>query len=886
MNSRKLLFWVFVLALTGSVLIPDAMSQTLKETPNILFIAVDDLRPEINCYGAHHMQTPNIDRLAREGLLFERAYCQQAICMASRASIMSGIRPEYKKLYNCSSLLDLAPDVLTLNEHFANQGYSTYSIGKIYHHGEDRSDQFPDSWDDPTERWTGRGYVSPEAIAEMMANTHFDQAKKEKGPAYEMADVPDKQYIDGYNAELAVQKLKDYKKSDQPFFLALGFHKPHLPWCAPKKYWDMYPAEGIELSAASEFPEGMTPYTLTNWGELRGYFGIPQGKDQIPDELALQLRRAYYATVSYMDAQLGKVLDALDQYGHKENTVVILWGDHGWKLGDHHAWSKHTNFESDTRVPMIISVPGMGTAGRRTLSFAEFVDVYPTLCDLAGIPKPSHLQGESLVPVLDDPEQEIKEYACSIFPRNREDDLETVTGFSIRTDQYRYVEWIHLVSGKTMGRELYDHKADPLENRNVADQAEYIEPVSRLSALLHEQYDAAIPGVHMWTGTTLYDPASLLFARSQYMEGIAPYTVAVDSLKATADRLMDNEPWSVMQKKMMPPSGNKHDYYSLGIYWWPNPDTENGLPYIRKDGIRNPEYGDYDGPAIHQVADATFTLSLAWYYSQDERYARKAVEFLDTWFLDPATRMNPHLEFGQAIPGITEGRGIGIIETGTLVPVVSGIELLESSSALSKDAYNGLKAWFTTYTQWLVGSQKGWDERMWHNNHGSSYDSQVATFALFSGEDSIAAMILDSVKVKRIARQIEPDGSQPWELERTKAMSYSIKNLRHLIENAILAEGIGTDLWNYEPEPGRSILQAIKYLVPFFTEGKAFPYQQIGGIDHYADDLAELIWVANQYYGDSFLEQALIEIPAIVPEQSLLHLTYPDIHSNLKVAPK
>ena len=336
----------------------------------------------------------------------------------------------------------------------------------------------------------------------------------------------------------------------------------------------------------------------------------------------------------------------------------------------------------------------------------------------------------------------------------------------------------------------------------------------------------------------------------------------------------------------MPPSGDKHDYYSLGVYWWPNPDTKNGLPYIRKDGIRNPKYGDYDSPALHQMADAVFTLSMAWFYTSDEIYARKAKALLETWFLDPSTRMNPHLEFGQAIPGITEGRGIGIIETGTLVPVVNGIELLESFDAPGKEVYDGLKVWFFSYTHWLVSSQKGWDERRWHNNHGSSYDSQVATFALFSEEDSVAAMILDSVKVKRIARQIEPNGSQPWELERTKAMSYSIKNLRHLVENAILAEGAGIDLWTYEPAPGRSILQAIKYLIPFYTEGKEFPYQQIGGIEHYADDLAGLIWVANQYYRDSYLEKALKEIQATVPDYSLLHLTYPDIHSNIKVGAK
>lgn len=377
-------------------------------------------------------------------------------------------------------------------------------------------------------------------------------------------------------------------------------------------------------------------------------------------------------------------------------------------------------------------------------------------------------------------------------------------------------------------------------------------------------------------GLTLYDSARLAFAKAKFEEGVAPYTVAVDSLQALADRLLATEPVSVMQKKKMPPSGNKHDYYSLGIYWWPNPDTENGLPYIRKDGIVNPEYNDYDGPSIHKMADAAFPLALAWFYTSDEVYAEKAMELLSTWFLDAKTRMNPHLEFGQAIPGITQGRGIGIIETGTLVDVVNGIELLKDSEAMHQQDYLDLKQWFASYTHWLTTSQKGWDERMWHNNHGSSYDSQVATFALFSGKDSVAAMVLDSVKIKRISRQIEADGSQPWELERTKAMSYSIKNLRHLIENAIIAEDMGIDLWHYESDRGGSIYQALAYLVPFYTQNKDFPYQQIGGMDAYAMRLLELLWIAAPHYEGRSIHRWINDFPVAIPTHSLLHLTHPN----------
>ncbi len=382
-------------------------------------------------------------------------------------------------------------------------------------------------------------------------------------------------------------------------------------------------------------------------------------------------------------------------------------------------------------------------------------------------------------------------------------------------------------------------------------------------------------GEQKYPGLTLYDQEQLNLARTMVQAGTAPYAEAVDSLQQQANQLLTMDPPSVMHKNMMPPSGDKHDYYSLGIYWWPNPDTEDGLPYVRKDGVKNPEYENYDGPAIHRMADAVFPLSLAWFYTADETYAQKATELLTTWFLNPKTRMNPHLEYGQAIPGITEGRGIGIIETGALVDVVNGIELLSHSDAMSEADYRQLREWFAAYTDWLISSENGWDERRWHNNHGSSYDSQVATFALFAGQDSVATMILDSVKVKRIARQIKADGSQPWELSRTKAMSYSIKNLRHLIENAIIAENQGIDLWHYTSPEGSSIYQGLAYLVPFYTEGQEFSYQQLGGLEAYADDLLELLWISAPKYEDKEINAWIKNFPVRIADHNLLHLTYP-----------
>jgi hypothetical protein len=374
---------------------------------------------------------------------------------------------------------------------------------------------------------------------------------------------------------------------------------------------------------------------------------------------------------------------------------------------------------------------------------------------------------------------------------------------------------------------------------------------------------------------SLYERTDLEHARELSEQGVEPFAIAVDSLKVMADRVMRLGPFSVIQKKKIPPSGDKHDYYSLGIYWWPNPDTPDGLPYVRHDGIRNPEYGDYDSPALHQMSESVFTLALAWFYTGHEPYADKSVELLRSWFLDPSTRMNPHLEYGQAIPGRTEGRGIGIIETGSLVYVVNGIGLIRGSEALKDEDLAGLKKWFSEYTDWLISSKNGWDERMYFNNHGSSYDSQVATFAIFTGQDSVAQMILDSVGIKRISLQIEPDGSQPFELARTKAMSYSIKNIRHLVENAVLAEHFGIDLWNYESDKGASIQLAIQFLIPFFTGEKEFTYQQIGGIESLAGEFYKLLLITADKYGGDIWKEALEAIPAIPAAHDIFYLMTP-----------
>ncbi len=311
---------------------------------NMLFIAVDDLRPQLGCYGVKHIISPNIDRLAARGLLFERTYCQQAVCGPTRASLLSGVRPDTSGIHdNNTPVRKAMPDVTTLPEHFKNNGYETVSIGKLYHHPSDdlrgwstepfRAGTFPEGI------WQGRGYLTSTSIAEMkMYNKQFP-AMKGRGPAFEAADVPDDSYPDGANVVHALQELNRLK--DRPFFLAMGLYKPHLPFNAPKRYWDMYKPEDIKLADNPFVPKDAPSYAMTNWGELRNYYGIPK-KGPCSDELARKLIHGYYACITYIDAMAGQLLDELERLKLIDNTVIILWGDHGWKLGEHGGWCKHT----------------------------------------------------------------------------------------------------------------------------------------------------------------------------------------------------------------------------------------------------------------------------------------------------------------------------------------------------------------------------------------------------------------------------------------------------------------------------------------------------------------------------------------------------------------
>jgi len=476
------------LALAGMGCAPGALGGGRK---NVLFIAVDDLRPQLGCYGQSSVISPNFDKLAAEGLLFKRAYCQQAICSPSRISLLTGMRCETTKIYGLKhKKKDYLPEIASLPQHFKNNGYETLSIGKIYHHADDD----PTAWSrEPFRSMKGNGYVTDESMALVEENRKTNPNAGTKGPVTEAADVADNVYSDGKLADRAIEEIRRLK--EKPFFLALGFRKPHLPFTAPKKYWDLYNPDDFKLAENPFPPEGATPYTMNNYGELRNYYSMPRGKERVDDELARHLIHGYHACVSFIDAQIGRVMKELEALGLREQTIIVLWGDHGWKLGEHDSWCKHTNFEIDTNAPLLISAPGMSNKGRTTDALTEFVDIYPTLCELTGLEKPDHLEGISFTPLMENPDLDWKQAAFSIWveKRFRYDEDVQIIGYTMKTDWYRYTEWKHTKSGEVRTRELYDHKLDPQENRNVVNDPDYVEVVSQLEIQTAKGWRAALP---------------------------------------------------------------------------------------------------------------------------------------------------------------------------------------------------------------------------------------------------------------------------------------------------------------------------------------------------------------------------------------------------------
>jgi iduronate 2-sulfatase len=467
-----------------------AGNVTAAERPHVLLICIDDLKPLLGCYGDRTVRSPNIDRLAARGVLFEAAYCNQAVCAPSRNALLAGLRPQTLGIYDLATNFRKAvPDAVTLPQYFKNHGYRTEGLGKIFHVGHGNSED-PRSWSVPHFQAKSIGYALKENQAELTREGALFENKNPsnlpRGAAYEKADVSDNTYGDGKVADEAIKRLHAAKgKSNEPFFLAVGLLKPHLPFCAPKKYWDLYDRSAFQLPAVKEPPADAPSYAPQFGGELRNYKNIPP-KGALPDDLQRTLIHGYHACVSYMDAQLGRVLDALDETGQAKNTIIVLWGDHGWHLGDHGIWCKHTNYEQAARIPLLVVVPGSARAGARTTALAETVDIYPTLCELAGLPVPRGLDGASLVPVLRNPAAVSKEAILHVYPRGER------LGRAIRTARYRLVEWKKPgAPAETAEFELYDYQADPQETRNLA--REQPEVVARLRAILARHPEAKPP---------------------------------------------------------------------------------------------------------------------------------------------------------------------------------------------------------------------------------------------------------------------------------------------------------------------------------------------------------------------------------------------------------
>ncbi len=460
-------------------------SLQAAERPNVLFIAIDDLRPELGCYGNTIVKSPSMDRIAARGVVFNKAYCQQAVCSPSRTAIMTGLRPDTTKVWDLVTHFRAAqPDCVTLPQHFKANGYHCAAINKIYHKGyEDGRSWSEPHWyssgntvdtdlTDYKERIVKKHVVS---VQEYMSPIPKGANSAKPGPAFEVSLKAESELPDGAAADEAVKRLAAFKSNAKPFFLAVGFAKPHLPFVAPKKYWDLYDPNTIPVPTIDHLPSGSPSFAGHVNGELHNYPGVPE-EDPIPSEFAKTLRHGYYACISYTDAQIGKVLDALDKEGLSDNTIIVLWGDHGWQLGDHGLWHKHTNFEIATRVPLLISLPkslGGTSAGKKCDAPVEFVDVYPTLAEVCGLPAPAKLDGNSIKQYLDNPAAPPTDVAISQYPRRDNDTGTDLMGYSIRDSRWRATFWRDRSGAKIVATELYDEQNDPTETISVANKPEH-----------------------------------------------------------------------------------------------------------------------------------------------------------------------------------------------------------------------------------------------------------------------------------------------------------------------------------------------------------------------------------------------------------------------------
>ena len=465
------------LAFASVLTITQCVAEENQDRPNILMILVDDLKPSLNVYGDEWVHSPNIDRLASRGIRFDMAYCNQAVCAPSRNNLMLGSRSTSLGIYGLSTnFRSVEPAAITLPQFFKQHGYHAAGVGKIFHIGHGNTDD-AESWSEPFHPEKVIDYVLPESTGGQLtreeayfSNQVLDRIKSlPRGAAWERADVSDDAYSDGRIAEEGIRRLRRAGSSDQPFFLALGFVKPHLPFCAPEKYWAVYDDVDLPLSQLKRFPIGAPSYAgKPKHGELNQYKPIPK-KPPLDPKVERTLVQGYYASLSYMDAQVGRVLDELERLQLDQDTIVVLWGDHGYHLGDHGVWTKHTNYEQANRIPLLFAGPGVGEAVSSSAALVETVDIYPTLAELAGLPKPlgpQPIDGLSLVPIFNGSLESVRDHAYHAFPRGG-----GMLGRAIRTERYRLVEWKKFGAANSSAEyELYDYRDDPFEMRNLAGE--------------------------------------------------------------------------------------------------------------------------------------------------------------------------------------------------------------------------------------------------------------------------------------------------------------------------------------------------------------------------------------------------------------------------------
>lgn len=469
MNINKLL--TSLLILISSI----AYSQ---EKPNILFIAIDDMKPLIANYGTGDVITPNIDKLTNSGTVFLNAYCQFPVCGPSRASIMTGLRPEVTGILDLKTRMrDVNPNALTIPQHFKNNGYQTAGKGKIFDPRcvESRAKDDPESWTIPYEGPKGAKYG-------------FNKKYGKKDASW-IVDAPDEEFHDGVIRNQGIDELEIMASKNEPFFLAVGFKKPHLPFNAPKKYYDLYKREDFKIASYQDAPPNSnSKYVLNNNNELLSYNPVPTELDtntryspfEVGKSLSVsqqqELLHGYFACVSFVDAQIGLLLASLEKTGKAENTIIVLWGDHGFHLGDHGMWGKHTTMEQAARVPMIIS--GKGIIQQKSQEIVELIDLFPTLCELSKLDVPNHLNGKSIAPILASKENDSKGYAITQYKRNG------AFGYSIRTEKYRYTEWVD-GKGEVVYSDLYNLEDAFIEDENILEKTDKKE-INKLKSILRE----------------------------------------------------------------------------------------------------------------------------------------------------------------------------------------------------------------------------------------------------------------------------------------------------------------------------------------------------------------------------------------------------------------